>query len=202
MNPEKERMMEAVLSEIASCDRCGLCHTCTNHVPGEGDLDSPVVFIGEAPGRREDQLGRPFVGSAGKLLDGLLGHVGLGREEVYITNVVKCRPPGNRRPSSKEIRACTPHLREQLGIIKPQVLAAMGNSATGYLLKSYGLEGGSIGEVHGKSFAVKAPWGGVTIFPLYHPAAALYNRGLEEEMREDFGALKRLLAGGAANRGG
>lgn len=172
---------------------CALSEGRLNPVVGEGSLDSLVVFVGEGPGRKEDETGRPFVGSAGKLLDQLLAHIGLDRSEVYITNVVKCRPPGNRRPKSGEVRSCTPYLEEQLTVISPRVIAPMGNSAAGHLLKMYDLERASIGEIHGRPFNVEVQWGSVTVFPLYHPAAVLYNRELEAELKMDFEALSELL---------
>jgi DNA polymerase len=115
---------------------------------------------------------------------------------VYITNVVKCRPPRNRRPKSGEVRSCTPYLDEQLAVISPQVIAPMGNSATSHMLRRFGLGRASIGEIHGRPFEVEAPWGRVVLFPLYHPAAVLYNRGLEAELIEDFESLKDLLGSG------
>jgi len=189
----KESRMSRVVEEIADCSRCGLCAERRNPVPGEGDLSSPVVFIGEAPGRKEDEMGRPFVGSAGKMLDSLLSHVGLEREQVYVTNVVKCRPPGNRRPLKGEIRECTRYLNEQLMILTPRVLAPMGNSAAGHVLRRFQLERSSIGEIHGRRFDVDAPWGRVAVYPFYHPAAVLYNRKLEPELRKDFEGLLELL---------
>ena len=163
---------------------------------GEGNIESPLVFVGEAPGRKEDETGRPFVGSAGKLFDQLLSHTGLDRSEVYITNVVKCRPPGNRRPKSEEVRSCTPYLDEQLTVISPRVIAPMGNSAAAHLLRRFGLERSSIGVIHGRALDVEAPWGRVVLFPLYHPAAVLYNRGLGAELTVDFESLKALLDSG------
>jgi DNA polymerase len=189
----KEELIGRVSEEVHGCRLCALSEARLNPVVGEGSLDSPVVFVGEGPGRKEDETGRPFVGSAGKLLDQLLAHVGLDRSEVYITNVVKCRPPGNRRPKSGEVRSCTPYLDEQLTIISPRVIAPMGNSAASHLLKMYDLERASIGEIHGRSFNVEAQWGSVTVFPLYHPAAVLYNRELEAELKMDFEALSELL---------
>lgn len=160
---------------------------------GEGNIESPLVFVGEAPGRKEDETGRPFVGSAGRLLDQLLSHIGLDRREAYITNVVKCRPPGNRRPKSGEVRSCTQYLDEQLAVISPRVIAPMGNSAAAHLLRRFDLEKASIGEIHGRAFDVEAPWGRAVLFPLYHPAAVLYNRELEAGLTEDFESLRALL---------
>jgi uracil-DNA glycosylase family 4 len=189
----KEELIGRVSKEVRGCRLCALSEGRLNPVVGEGSLDSLVVFVGEGPGRKEDETGRPFVGSAGKLLDQLLAHIGLDRSEVYITNVVKCRPPGNRRPKSGEVRSCTPYLDEQLTIISPRVIAPMGNSAAGHLLKMYDLERASIGEIHGRPFNVDVQWGSVTVFPLYHPAAVLYNRELEAELKMDFEALSELL---------
>ena len=160
---------------------------------GEGALDSRVVFVGEAPGRREDDTGRPFVGSAGKLLDRLLMKVGLKRVDVFITNVVRCRPPGNRRPKREEVEACSGHLKKLLEIIQPEVIAPMGNSATEHILEVFGLEDGVIGDVHGKAYRVKAAWGGITLYPLYHPAAAIYNHNLLGELEADMEGLATLL---------
>ncbi len=185
--------MDVLARAIHNCRLCELGFSRKNPVPGEGNLDSPIVLVGEAPGRREDEQGRPFVGSAGKLLDGALKQVGLSREEVYIANVLKCRPPGNRRPLRREIAACASHLSEQLDLIAPRVIAPMGNSATGHMMRLYGLQRKSIGEVHGKEFIVDAPQGEVTLFPLYHPAAILYNRTLKVDLIKDLETLKSLL---------
>ena len=186
--------MRKLYEEVLNCRRCNLCDGRRNPVLGEGGMDAEVMFVGEAPGRREDETGRPFVGAAGRLLDSLLDHIGLRRENVYIGNVVKCRPPNNRRPRSEEIRVCAPHLEKQLEIIEPKILAPMGNSAIDYLMRRFGLKLASIGQVHGKKFEVEAPWGRVFLFPLYHPAAALYMKDLERVLVEDMEALGRLLA--------
>ena len=185
--------MDVLVGVIRECRLCELGFSRKNPVPGEGNLHSSLVLMGEAPGRREDEQGRPFVGSAGKLLDGALEQVGLSREEVYIANVLKCRPPGNRRPLRREIAACNSHLNKQLKLIAPKVIAPMGNSATGHMMKLYGLQLKTIGEVHGKALLVDAPWGEVTLFPLYHPAAILYNRTLEKELVTDLETLKSIL---------
>lgn len=166
-----------------------------NPVVGEGNLDSPLVLVGEAPGRREDEQGKPFVGSAGKLLDSMLEGAGLERSKLFITNIVKCRPPKNRRPLSKEVKACSSHLETLLRIISPRVIAPMGNSSTGHFLRMFGLEKAKIGDIHGSVFRVEASWGDVILFPLYHPAAVLYNRTLEQDLKDDFASLKILLEG-------
>jgi DNA polymerase len=160
---------------------------------GEGALDSRVVFVGEAPGRREDDTGRPFVGSAGKRLDRLLTKAGLNRFDVFITNVVRCRPPGNRRPKKGEVEACSGHLKKLLEIIQPDVIVPMGNSAIEHIFEMFGIEDGVIGDVHGKAYRVKAAWGGITLYPLYHPAATIYNRNLLSELEMDMEGLATLL---------
>ena len=189
----KERRLEELAIEIDHCRGCGLCDARKNPVWGEGDPDSPVVFVGEAPGREEDKQGRPFVGSAGKLLDRLLEQADLRRETIFITNIVKCRPPGNRRPRSVEIRSCARHLEELLEIIAPRIIVPMGDSALGYFMKRFGQVNVKISKVHGREFVVEAPWGRVVVFPLYHPAAVLYNRRLEREMERDLGFLRGIL---------
>ena len=185
--------MKKLDEEVSNCQLCGLCEGRQNPVLGEGSLDATVMFIGEAPGRKEDEMGRPFVGSAGRVLDRLLDHIGLGREHVYIGNVVKCRPPYNRRPRSKEVEACSPHLERQLEIIEPDIVAPMGNSAIRHLMKRFGLNPSPIGKIHGKPCEVEAPWGRVVLLPMYHPAAAIYRRRLERVLEEDFESLKRIM---------
>jgi DNA polymerase len=188
-------MMQRIRDEVLGCRRCGLCDGRWNPVIGEGNLDAKVVFVGEAPGRREDETGRPFVGSAGQLLERLLGSVGLRRGDVYITNIVKCRPPNNRPPTPREIEACSPHLERQLAIIRPRIIAPMGNTAIGYMTSRLGLKSVRISAMHGRAIEAEAPLGRVALFSLYHPAAALYTKELEKIMEKDFAALGRLLDG-------
>ena len=166
--------------------RCGFepCETCTQLVPGEGPATAPIVIVGEAPGATEDKQGRPFVGNAGRLLDGLLGEAGLRREDVFITNIVKARPPGNRDPRAPEVAHHWPWLEEQLAIIGPELLVPLGRHA----LKRFAPDA-KIGEAHGT--VVEAD--GRRLFPLYHPAAALHNPGLRETLAEDARALGRAL---------
>ncbi|HIH88695.1 TPA: uracil-DNA glycosylase [Candidatus Bathyarchaeota archaeon] len=193
MAGDKARLFGELVTDVATCRQCGLCEGAKNRVNGEGDLDSRLVFVGEAPGRREDESGRPFVGSAGKLLDRLLAGAGLSRRGVFISNVVRCRPPGNRKPKGAEVEACSGHLDRLLGIIEPRVIAPMGNSAIEYVFARYGLGEAVIGDVHGKPLRAEAAWGGVTVFPLYHPAAAIYNRSLLGGLEADMTALAGLL---------
>ena len=169
---------------MASCHACGLAQQRTQVVPGEGAEDAEVVFIGEAPGYHEDRLGRPFVGPAGAFLDELLALVGLSRDTVYIANVVKCRPPGNRDPMPGEIVACKPWLDRQLEMIQPRVVVTLGRFSLARFLPNE-----SIGKVHGKPRRM----GGIVCFPMYHPAAALHQPSLRSVIEADFGLLRALL---------
>jgi uracil-DNA glycosylase len=157
-----------------------------NPVPGHGNEKAEVVFVGEAPGQREDEQGKPFVGQAGKLLDELLKSINLNREDVYITNVVKFRPPANRDPTPEEKEACLPFLKMELAIIKPKVVVPLGRHAlTQFFTKM------NITDAHGKAHKIAD---GITIFPIYHPAAALHNPGLRQALFDDFAALGKFLA--------
>lgn len=171
---------------IGDCHRCPLGDTRNTLVFGTGDPQARVVIVGEAPGRNEDMKGEPFVGAAGKLLNELLAHAGLTRDDVYIANVLKCRPPGNRNPVQLEIEACTPFLREQIRLIAPSVIVTLGNFATRFVLKTD--EG--ITRLHGEP--VRA--GNLTVLPVYHPAAAIYDRTKVDALFNDFGTLRGLLA--------
>jgi DNA polymerase len=179
------RELEILDSEIRTCTKCELHKNRKNAVPGEGPADAKIMFVGEGPGQNEDEQGRPFVGAAGKLLTELLELIGLKRSDVFITNIVKCRPPNNRAPRKPEIQACNPYLKEQIRLIKPKIVCALGTPAIGTLLG----EDHSATKVHGKP----ASKGSVTILPMYHPAAALYDASLREVLRSDFGILKKLL---------
>ncbi|MBQ04811.1 uracil-DNA glycosylase [Candidatus Bathyarchaeota archaeon] len=185
--------MSYITDAARTCERCCLHKGRLNVVPGEGSLCSSVVLIGEAPGRKEDESGRPFIGSAGKILDEAMENAGLARSQVYITNVVKCRPPGNRRPRLDEVAACTNYLYDQLAILTPQVIAPMGNSALYHVFNHFGFGNATIGEVHGKPHLLDFVWGKGVVFPLYHPAAILYNRTLKNDLHADFEALGDLL---------
>jgi DNA polymerase len=176
--------MDELAGEIRICGACPLAKKRKNAVPGEGSARTGIVFVGEAPGAKEDAQGRPFVGSAGKLLAGLLRKNGILREEVFITNTVKCRPPGNRPPKPQEMNACRPYLERQLHILKPRLVCTLGNSPL-HALVGPGL---NISEVHGKLTVV----GGIRFLPLYHPAAILYRRKLMVDMEQDFRVIGRI----------
>jgi uracil-DNA glycosylase len=182
---KKTEQMNQITSEARSCLNCALGDHRKNVVLGSGSLDARIVLIGEAPGRKEDESGLPFVGSAGKLLDSLLDSSGLSRENIFIGNILKCRPPGNRRPKKAEVKACEGYLIRQLEIIKPKVIAPMGNSALSYFQSRYGLGDDVIGDAHGKVYEVEDSWGKVQLVPLYHPAAAIYRRQLLGDLEKD-----------------
>jgi len=180
-----QNSLRKISEEVIACTRCRLCQSRKNAVPGEGSEGTKVIFVGEAPGEQEDIQGRPFVGSAGKLLNELLESVGIRREDVYITNIVKCRPPNNRPPRKDETNACKPYLDRQILLLAPRVICPMGNSAIHSLIESEK----SVTELHGIPFEE----GGLTYFPMYHPAAALYTFQLRKVMEEDFRKLRGLL---------
>jgi uracil-DNA glycosylase len=179
-------------SEVAGCTRCRLAQGRTQVVFGSGSGEAELMFVGEAPGFHEDQQGVPFVGQAGKLLERLLAGIGLSREQVYIANVIKCRPPGNRDPQPDEIEACETHLFRQIELIQPSVVATLGNFATKLLS---GRPQG-ITRVHGQE--QEAVLGGrrVLLYPLYHPAAALYTPAMLKVLEADFARLPELLGRG------
>jgi len=168
------------------CAQCGLSKTRTQVVFGEGAENARVMFVGEAPGQEEDAQGRPFVGAAGKLLTALLGDIGLKRSDVYITNIVKCRPPGNRDPQPEEIRACNDYLVAQVALISPTVICTLGRYAAITLLD---LPDFKITRDHGR--AVR--WKGLLAMPVLHPAAALHQARFMEPLRHDFAQLEQLL---------
>lgn len=177
--------MDELRQKIATCRRCTLCDGRTQTVFGEGDPNARVLIIGEAPGKNEDLQGRPFVGAAGKYLDELLGIAGLKREEVFIANVLKCRPPGNRDPRPEEIQACVPYLRAQTLMINPEYIVTLGNFSTKFILRTQRGITGLHGQLH------KA--GKYKVFPVFHPAAALYDVKKREALDNDFATLGELL---------
>lgn len=171
--------------QIRVCTLCRLSQSRTNAVPGEGREDAQVMFIGEAPGFHEDRLGRPFVGAAGQKLDELLERVGLKRANVYITNVVKCRPPANRDPEPDEIEACRPYLDKQIELIRPRLIVTLGR----FSMARY-FPGASISRIHGQPKRV----GSVIYYPVFHPAAALHQPKWLTALEEDMAKIPDLLA--------
>jgi DNA polymerase len=186
MGDDLQTRLDAIAQEIREHMPCGfeICEQATNLVPGEGSAESRVVLVGEAPGAREDKTGRPFVGSAGKLLDLLLAEAGLGRDAVFITNVVKARPPGNRDPRADEVEHYVPWLLAQLEVIQPRLVVPLGRHALARFVPD-----AKISEAHGR--VIQAD--GRTVFPWYHPAAALHNQSLRETLFADARALRDTL---------
>lgn len=179
--------LEELNEIIRGCQKCPLWRSRTNAVPGEGPGDAEILFVGEGPGEKEDLQGRPFVGSAGQLLNELLVHAGLKREEVFIANLVKCRPPGNRTPLPVEVDACHPYLVAQIATIKPKLVVPLGGPALQKLVEPKM----SISQMHGRMLE---RWG-LRFFPMYHPAAALHKGDLRQTLFEDMLALRRALDG-------
>lgn len=189
---DKETKMKELEQEVKNCKLCSLYENRNNPVIGEGSLDAKIIFIGEGPGYWEDMKGRPFVGKSGGILDELLESIELERKDVYIANIVKCRPPENRNPKPEEIKVCTPYLDRQIKIIQPKIIATLGNFATSYIFDKFGLGQKSISLVHGKVFNVNTILGSIKIMPLFHPAVATYNPNKREILLEDFKNLKSI----------
>ncbi|TMM23926.1 MAG: uracil-DNA glycosylase [Actinobacteria bacterium] len=181
--------LEAFQRQVAGCTRCRLHEGRTQVVFGNGSPDADLMFVGEAPGFHEDKQGVPFVGQAGKLLDNLLAGIGLERSHVFVCNVLKCRPPGNRDPVPEEKEACEPYLFRQVELIRPKVIATLGNHATKQL------SGKEIGitRIHGQEQPIKVGPLSVLLYPLYHPAAALYTPAMLKVLEADFARLPELL---------
>jgi len=180
-----EDLLEEIAAEVRRCQKCALWRSRTHAVPGEGPANAAIVFIGEGPGVAEDKQGRPFVGPAGRLLDTLLLQAGLRRPDVFITNIVKCRPPENREPHPDEVAACREYLDGQIAAINPEVICLLGRPATQTLLDPKA----SISKIHGQPVERD----GILYVPLYHPAAALHRDSLQPTLVEDMAKLKGLL---------
>jgi DNA polymerase len=193
----KIKQMELIHDEILALKRSPLYKYRTENgyfpVTGEGSCDAKIVFIGEAPGRNEAKTGKPFCGAAGKVLDKLLEHVGLARKDIYITNIVKDRPPENRDPLPAEIKIYGPFLDRQIEIIQPKVIVTLGRYAMGYVMNNFGLESKlePIGKAHGRSYRATATYGDVDIVTLYHPCVAVYNPHNIDKLKKDFKILKK-----------
>jgi DNA polymerase len=190
IDAERRAALEAIAAEVRDCTRCRLHQTRTNAVPGEGDPATEVVFIGEGPGHNEDLEGRPFVGRAGGLLVGLLRHIGWTRDDVFITNIVKCRPPGNRDPEPDEVAACAPYLHRQLEVLDPAVIVTLGRHSMGRFMP-----GARISSAHGTTAPADPASGAsdATVFAMYHPAAALRTPAIERESYEDAARIPAVL---------
>jgi len=185
--------LDAIASEILNCVKCPLHKSRKNAVPGEGNPNAKIMLIGEAPGYWEDVQGRPFVGAAGRFLDLLLVEAGLKRQDVFICNILKCRPPKNREPQPDEISACTPYLDRQINTIRPQIIVTLGNYSTAYIFAKAGLTFQGITRARGKFYRANVLGLVVTVFPTFHPAAGLYNAKYKQLLIEDFRKLKTAL---------
>ncbi len=194
---ERQAALDAIAAEVSACTRCRLAQGRTRAVPGEGSADTEVVFVGEGPGQNEDRQGRPFVGAAGNLLAELLGMIGWRREDVFITNVVKCRPPNNRDPEPDEIAACQPFLKHQLEVLDPALLVTLGR----FSLQTF-MPGDRISRVHGTERPIDPATGARAAigYALYHPAAALRQGSLKETMQRDMAAVPEVLMRARAER--
>ena len=187
---ERRQDLVELFHDASGCVRCPLHQGRTNVVFGSGNADADLMFVGEAPGMHEDLQGLPFVGRAGKLLDQLLEEVGMARSDVFITNVLLCRPPGNRDPEADEIDTCKPYLHRKIELIEPRVICTLGNFATKLLTRSQR----GITSVHGRPQVHELGGRALRVYPLYHPAAALRSTNTLEQLREDFARLPVLLA--------
>ncbi len=189
MDEEKKQLAEASLAQIARevsvCERCMLHHSRKLAVPGEGPVDAELMFIGEGPGFHENEQGRPFVGAAGKYLEELLAKINLQRQDVFIGNVVKCRPPNNRDPLPEELAACSDYLERQIQVINPRVIVTLGRYSMARFLPN-----AKISDVHGQSYRIK----GRLVVPMFHPAAALHQPSLKMSIERDFLNLPELIA--------
>jgi uracil-DNA glycosylase len=177
-------MLEQIIQEVSACTKCVLHYSRKKAVPGEGPANASIMFIGEGPGFHENEQGRPFVGAAGKFLDELLTSIGMKRADVYITNVVKCRPPGNRDPLPEELETCNDYLERQIQAINPKVIVTLGRYSMARFLPN-----AKISEVHGQSLHMR----GRLIVPMYHPAAALHQGSLKPILERDFAMLPELI---------
>ncbi|HBY07895.1 MAG TPA: uracil-DNA glycosylase [Chloroflexi bacterium] len=187
MSPEE--ILQQIQAEVQVCTRCELHHSRKHGVSGAGPAHAEIMFIGEGPGFHENETGIPFVGGSGKFLDELLMEIGLNRDEIFVGNVIKCRPPGNRDPQTAELAACDPYLERQIAAINPRVIVTLGRFSMAKFLPN-----AKISEVHGQAMNVR----GRLVVPMYHPAAALHQRSLQPILKADFAKLPELIAQAAS----
>lgn len=180
----KAQQLEEIRKAAEGCKKCELCKGRTNIVPGDGSFEAEIMFVGEAPGKTEDEQGKPFVGAAGKILSSLLESIGLRREDVYITNVVKCRPPMNRDPLPEEVACCSDYLSKEVEIIRPKIIVLLGRHAMERFLP-----GLKISKDHGQP----KRRGGQVYYPVYHPAATIYHQALRADLEADFKKIPRII---------
>jgi len=191
---DAEEELKKIKEEIINCRKCPLYKTRNYPVVGHGNHQTKIMFVGEAPGVQEDKTGRPFCGAAGKILDELLESVEIKRENIYITNILKDRPPKNRDPQKEEIEACVSYLEKQIEIIKPEVICPLGRYSMKFLMGKFGLKDQiqPISKIHGKVFESKSLFQDIILIPFYHPAVATYNSNMKEILKKDFQVLKKF----------
>ena len=183
-NPSNSNTLQIIREEVIECKKCNLSRTRKNAVPGEGPTEASIMFIGEAPGAKEDDTGIPFVGRAGNLLEKMFSNIPIFRESVFITNIVKCRPPSNRNPLDIEIESCTPYLINQINLINPRIIVTLGKYALLHFRPT-----GKISEDHGKMLI----WNKRILYPVYHPAAALRNKNILQSLESDLKKIPEIL---------
>ena len=189
----KDNNIKIIKNSVNKCKKCNLFKSRKNAVFGEGSFNTKIILIGEAPGSNEDIQGIPFVGRAGKILDELLKSINLERKEIFITNIIKCRPPKNRNPLKSEIKKCKNFLNKQIKIIDPEIIVPLGNFATQFIFEKYKIKIEKIGIVHGKKFEIKTNDKKIIIIPVYHPAVSTYNPKTKETLLKDFQIIKKEL---------
>ena len=187
----KSKEIEKIKNSIKKCRKCNLYKTRKKPVFGYGSINAGILFIGEAPGYNEDIQGLPFVGRAGILLNELLESINLKREDVFIANIIKCRPPNNRNPLKSEISQCKDYLHKQIEIIKPKIIVPLGNFASSFVFKKYDLKIDKISKIHGKVFNTNKSFKNIKIIPLFHPAVAIYNSNKKSILINDFKIIKK-----------
>jgi DNA polymerase len=188
MLTKKEKELKKLEKDVLVCKKCVLCKKRINPVIGQGSFKAKIMFVGEAPGAKEDATGIPFCGRSGKFLDELLKSAKIDREKVYICNIIKCRPPLNRDPKDKEIKACSDYIKKQIEIISPKVICPLGRYSMNFIMEMFGFSEDIdvISKVHGKIFKGKN-----TVIPFYHPAVAIYNPNMKKVLKKDFKILKK-----------
>ena len=190
----KDDKLKKIKEEVLKCQKCPLYKDRNYPVIGEGDHQAKIMFIGEAPGAQEDKTGRPFCGAAGKILDELLDSVGIKRKDVYISNLLKCRPPSNRDPEKGEIEACSSYIERQIKIIQPRIICPLGRYSMQFLMEKFGLKNEiqPIGKTHGKVFKIKTVRPELFLIPFYHPVTVAYNASMKEILKNDFRILEKF----------
>jgi DNA polymerase len=181
--------IENIKKSVINCEKCGLHKIRNNPVVGEGALNSSIMFIGEAPGKNEDNYGKPFIGRAGKIFEDMLFSIQLKREDVYITNIIKCRPPKNRNPSKSEISICSQYIDKQIKLINPKLIVPLGRIAISYIFEKFEIPFEKINSIHGKVFSKN----NLKIIPIYHPAAIIYNNKLYSTLLNDFNNIRKHI---------